>query len=520
MPLGLPQTDAFGGVGDPPGAPAHSGRVPPVAERPDTRVSQVVWHPGRTRIYGVPLHDGRLGPNRIALRFCGWSIPHRESRVTTGRVLYVAESDVLASGYVPGFIESGEQVQWFAVGSDASLAEHRQTAVTARALVTGTRHIPRPSPRPKTASPTVTVPVLSRFARLRGNVLTCDSGSERHLSWERVAEFKYFLSGDLRAYRMRYGLHPRDLGPRLRSAFGDLVGLCTVSLAGHYDAVFVDQGLGGLCVHTYEVWKRLRKTKRILLISQSEPFFEEPPHEDPDLITLEGLKRQGQALGHFSFIHLVRCILQLVSYKFLLITHRSQALYLFDLIRHRPTVIQCDGFYDSQFEMANVRGRRCREEQDAEILEEVYWALSRPASSGDAGPLRSEAPRASSREVRELGSRVMAKRFSREEMRVNYHQSAVNCRVGRDECSPLSVFESMACGLPVIVSPLVACQIPVIEDGKTGFVVDPDDLDMLVDRLRRIVGNSDTRDEMGRECQRRATAFTGDARLGEFHRYF
>ena len=82
----------------------------------------------------------------------------------------------------------------------------------------------------------------------------------------------------------------------------------------------------------------------------------------------------------------------------------------------------------------------------------------------------------------------------------------------------MSILESMTCELPQIVSPTVARQIPILEDGVTGFVVDPDDVDGLAWALRRILGDRDLRDRMGRECRRRACSLSFENRRGEFER--
>jgi glycosyltransferase involved in cell wall biosynthesis len=51
----------------------------------------------------------------------------------------------------------------------------------------------------------------------------------------------------------------------------------------------------------------------------------------------------------------------------------------------------------------------------------------------------------------------------------------------------LVVNEAMACGLPVIVSDRCGCVADLIDDGKTGFVVDPAHPDQLTYHLRQFM---------------------------------
>ncbi len=62
---------------------------------------------------------------------------------------------------------------------------------------------------------------------------------------------------------------------------------------------------------------------------------------------------------------------------------------------------------------------------------------------------------------------------------------------------PLSMLEAMASELPVVVGAVGG--IPdVITDGVEGFLIDPTDVGLLIDRLRRLVQDDDLRRRMGR----------------------
>jgi alpha-maltose-1-phosphate synthase len=67
--------------------------------------------------------------------------------------------------------------------------------------------------------------------------------------------------------------------------------------------------------------------------------------------------------------------------------------------------------------------------------------------------------------------------------------------------SPIKLFEYMALGRPILGSALG--QIPdIIEDGQNGSVYDPDRIDDLVERMKRLADDSELRDRLGRNAQK------------------
>ncbi len=106
------------------------------------------------------------------------------------------------------------------------------------------------------------------------------------------------------------------------------------------------------------------------------------------------------------------------------------------------------------------------------------------------------------------------------EMPSIYRSSLANCRISQDDSAPLSVLESMACGVPVIVSPLVARNVPVIMDGITGFVVEPDDLDTLEKRLLFLIANPEIRRRVGAAGRRVVLHYSLSNNLALITQYF
>lgn len=81
----------------------------------------------------------------------------------------------------------------------------------------------------------------------------------------------------------------------------------------------------------------------------------------------------------------------------------------------------------------------------------------------------------------------------------------------------LVIPEAMATGMPVIASTHTAAP-EIVRDGEDGFVLDPDDVDGLADRLARLAADRARTAEMGRAAAERAVAFSWEAhetRVGE-----
>ena len=137
--------------------------------------------------------------------------------------------------------------------------------------------------------------------------------------------------------------------------------------------IAIDQGYGGVYVHTVELVEKLRERWRVMLIAPEDPLFEEERH--PDDVTVPRLQADDPGLQFFGYTQIVRAILHKVRTKLLFISHRSQSLYLFDLVQKQPTIIYCDGFFDSSFKMCEQFAYDTSEDQDQRILEELHFLL-------------------------------------------------------------------------------------------------------------------------------------------------
>jgi glycosyltransferase involved in cell wall biosynthesis len=124
-------------------------------------------------------------------------------------------------------------------------------------------------------------------------------------------------------------------------------------------------------------------------------------------------------------------------------------------------------------------------------------------------------------QLEKWGSRVdLRAHVPKTEMLSLYTSCLANCRVSQDDSSPVSVLESMACGVPVIVSPVIARNIPVILDGVTGYVVEPDDIDTFENILRTLVSDPTLRHRVGEAGRRGVLRYSLANNLCHIRRYF
>lgn len=79
---------------------------------------------------------------------------------------------------------------------------------------------------------------------------------------------------------------------------------------------------------------------------------------------------------------------------------------------------------------------------------------------------------------------------------------------------PLSIMEAMACGLPVIAS-TTGGNREIVEEGKTGFLIAPEDTDSLIKHSIHLFENPEKRKQMGGEGKKRINEFFNYKRMAE-----
>lgn len=407
----------------------------------------------------------------------------------------------------------------------------------------------------------------------------------------------------VRAHVYGYPYGRRDSAKRATSVSmqrpGNALGATSVELPRAYDVVLVDQGYAGVYANTVAIWKHLAaQGHRVLLVAPKDPWYESPsasPSPNRHLFTLDRVDPAVVPRTFIAFATCVRSLLHQVRTRCLLVTHRSAALYLFDLMKVHPTVVYCDGVADSSFDEGLLLARSPIF-TDERVLDEILFRLSTapddcfghpdpllgsPAGAvalhhtyhrarenwvwaasqldtmramyPDQGTLRlvlpfvptASDPMPMNKRRREvlfttsmhnihakglpelvaamgamrnvdvglrcvvrqreflppqiatLGDRVKVESLTHQEMERTYSSCAVNCRVSREESSPVSIIESMAAGMAVITSPVVARNISFLRDGVNALISDPDDIAGLTRRLDYLFENPEAAGRLG-----------------------
>lgn len=86
----------------------------------------------------------------------------------------------------------------------------------------------------------------------------------------------------------------------------------------------------------------------------------------------------------------------------------------------------------------------------------------------------------------------------KKELKEYYKASDVFCLQTRGDVWGLAVNEAMAAGLPVITTDRCVAGMELVEDGKTGYVVPPEDEQLLAEKIMRVLEDDNLRLSMGR----------------------
>lgn len=108
--------------------------------------------------------------------------------------------------------------------------------------------------------------------------------------------------------------------------------------------------------------------------------------------------------------------------------------------------------------------------------------------------------------VRELGLEgyvTFLGALSPEDVRDQYRRASVFCLPSAQETSPLTIGEAMAAGVPVVGTRVGGVPY-LVDDGVTGHVVEPGDVEALATSLAGILGDPARQREMGTAARARA----------------
>ena len=93
-------------------------------------------------------------------------------------------------------------------------------------------------------------------------------------------------------------------------------------------------------------------------------------------------------------------------------------------------------------------------------------------------------------------------------MRDLYAESSLFILPTREDCFGLVTLEAMCAGLPVIISKYADGAYDLIEDGVTGFIVDPYDEKQFSETIETLMNNPVKAAEMGKAGLERSKEFS------------
>lgn len=103
-----------------------------------------------------------------------------------------------------------------------------------------------------------------------------------------------------------------------------------------------------------------------------------------------------------------------------------------------------------------------------------------------------------------LGERVkLLGRVSQERLRQELAEAAVFLLPSLQENAPMAIAEAMAAGVPVVTSNV--CGMPtMVDEGRTGFLVEPRNIGQVAERVEAVIGDPGRRQQMSAEARRHA----------------
>lgn len=89
-----------------------------------------------------------------------------------------------------------------------------------------------------------------------------------------------------------------------------------------------------------------------------------------------------------------------------------------------------------------------------------------------------------------------------------YLQSSIYVLSSRFEGLPMVLLEAMSCGLPIVAFACPCGPKDIVTDGKNGYLVEPNNIEALAERICHLIEDEELRKEMGKNARKRAEDFT------------
>lgn len=88
-----------------------------------------------------------------------------------------------------------------------------------------------------------------------------------------------------------------------------------------------------------------------------------------------------------------------------------------------------------------------------------------------------------------------------------YFESAIMATTSRFEGFGMAIIEAMACGLPCVAFDCPCGPRSIVENNKTGFLVEDGNIDAFTERLVQLIDHQDLRNKMGEKAKERAEKY-------------
>ena len=110
-------------------------------------------------------------------------------------------------------------------------------------------------------------------------------------------------------------------------------------------------------------------------------------------------------------------------------------------------------------------------------------------------------------QAKELGNSIILMDSTPQIYRA-YQESSIYACSSRFEGFGMTLIEAMSCGVPCISFDCPHGPRNIITDGKNGYLVEPNNIEALAERICHLIENEELRKEMGKEARKRAEDFT------------
>ncbi len=101
-----------------------------------------------------------------------------------------------------------------------------------------------------------------------------------------------------------------------------------------------------------------------------------------------------------------------------------------------------------------------------------------------------------------------------------FHSSSIYIMTSRFEGLPIVLIEAMSCGLPIISFDCESGPREILEDGISGFLVQPGNIEELAERIIFLIENPSIRKDMGKRAIDRSKDFSKNKILNQWYSLF